>query len=121
MQKLIKIAALIVLFATCSQERPVLIIPEEKMISILKEMHIAHAGIDQTIRKKEEARDKALEFNRFILEKYKVTPEVFYQSYNYYQDHPLLLDSMYVQIIAQINADLPPLQQRKPNERPPTE
>ncbi|MCB9235926.1 MAG: DUF4296 domain-containing protein [Bacteroidia bacterium] len=107
------------LFA-CGEEKPDFLLPEDTMVMVLKDMHIAHAGVDLTVQKVKKRPAKYRDFNRLILDEHHVNRDTFWETYKYYQYHPLMMDSLYVRIIEELNVDLAPLQQRdRPKQKNP--
>ncbi|MCI4671466.1 MAG: DUF4296 domain-containing protein [Bacteroidia bacterium] len=74
-------------------------LPEELMRDILIDFHVAEAiagrrgglSVYREMFRKDLTKD--------ILEKYDVSKETFFESYEYYMEHPSKMDSIYVQII----------------------
>lgn len=96
------------------------LLPEETMVHILKDMHIAHAGVDQTTNSVKKRPEKYRDFNRMILDDYEIDRDTFWTTYKYYQYHPQMMDSLYVLVIEELNVELAPLQQRdRPKQKNP--
>ena len=104
--------------AACGEEKPDFLIPQDKIVPILKDMQIGYAGIDLTVANEKIRSQKYAELNALILDKYRVNADTFFMSYNYYQDHPEVLDSIYLRVIEELNLEMIPLQQKNaPNRR----
>ena len=75
------------------------VMSEEKMKSILLDFHVAEAiaGKKEGVHERKEVLRE--ELHQEILEQYGETKETFYQSYQYYLQHPAALDSIYTSII----------------------
>lgn len=93
----ISILTLFVLFLSCSSGKdniPHDIIPKDKMMTILMDIHIAEAGVkietspDSTLA-------KANDYYHFIFRQNEVSEEDFRKSFRYYAKHPELLQSIY--------------------------
>ncbi len=74
-------------------------IPTEKMVLILKDMHIIQSYFYEQKLSNEERIKKSKQMYNSILSKYNVTKEDFYYSMNYYSDHVHQLDSIYKLVI----------------------
>lgn len=106
----------LLLVTACGESKPAHIMPEAEMVPIVKDLQIAYAGVDATIRNPANRPVKYQEMNSQILQKYKVDKDRFYESFNYYQERPALMDSIYQKVITQLNVDIVPLQ-NKPKKR----
>ncbi len=100
MKKFIPI--LLLFLAACKPEMPEVpkdIIPPDKMIKILEEVHIADA-VSET---KAQAGGNEFELTRqyypLIYKKYGVTEEDFRKSYAYYEANPVWMNKMYDTIL----------------------
>lgn len=84
---------------SCKEDDQVEIIPEDAMIHILMDIHVAEAITGRkgglSVHRDMLRNDIVVD----ILEKYEIDKETFSISYQYYMEHPATLDSMYVQII----------------------
>lgn len=98
--------------AACGEDKPQFLIPTEEMVPILKEMQIAYSGVDYEIKDVAKRKSKYAEMNALILDKYAVNVDTFFMSYEYYQEHPEILDSIYMRVIEELNLEMMPLQQR---------
>lgn len=100
--------------AACSDdERPAYLLPTEKIVPILKEMQIAYAGIDVTEQNEEARKKKYAEMNALILDRFGVNADTFYLSYEFYQNHPEILDTIYMRVIEELNLEMMPMQKRR--------
>lgn len=84
--------------------------PEEEIVPVLKDLEIAYAGVDQTVKDPRERQEKYQEMNGIVLRKHNVDKDQFYTSYQWYERQPELLDSIFKLVIIQLNHDLVPLQ-----------
>lgn len=78
---------------------------------VLKELQIAYAGVDQTIKNPKERVKKYEEMNSLVLKKHQMDKNRFFTSYNWYEAHPARLDSVLKQVILSLNEDMINLQQ----------
>lgn len=90
---------------------------EEQIVPILKDMQIAYAGVDQTIKNPRHRPKKYQEMNRMILDKHGIEKARFYDSYSWYQQRPMLMDTIYQRVITELNVEIVPLQNKK-SKRP---
>lgn len=103
-------ALLAFVLLACGSDRPEGLLSEEEMIPIVKDLQIAYAGVDASIRNPKNRPEKYQEMNALILEKHKVKKDVFYASFEYYQEHPALMDTIYQHVINELSVDIIPLQ-----------
>ena len=106
-----------VLSGCAEDDRPETVLTEEQMVPILKDMQIAYAGVDNTVRNPAHRADMYEEMNQLILLKHDMDKELFFDSYSWYEAHPVLLDTIFQRIITQLNIDIVPLQ-NKQQKRP---
>jgi hypothetical protein len=121
-RKLITIAfplAVALLLASCGDGRPSGILSESEIVPVLKDLHIGYAGIDLTIPDAKLREPRYAEINQVVFDKHKVDEKVFFESYEYYQQNPRLMDTIYNAVINSLNLDLAPLQNEKPVNRQP--
>lgn len=74
-------------------------IPPEKMVLILKDMHIIQSYLYEQKLPNEERIKKSKQLYHSILAKYKVSKEDFHNSMNYYSQNVQEFDSVYKLII----------------------
>ena len=106
----------------CEESRPDWVMAEEEMVPIIKDLHLAYAGVDVTIRNPKNRPGRYQEMNELVIKKHGVDRHNFYDSYEYYQSQPALMDSIYQHVIEELNAELQPKQAAtpaNPEGRPP--
>lgn len=81
------------------------------MVPVLKELQIAYAGVDQTIKEPKDLVKKYEEMNSLVLRKHQMDKNRFFNSYTWYEAHPARLDSVLKQVIMSLNEDMINLQQ----------
>ena len=92
------------LFA-CTREEvsiPDNILPQEKMVQLLADIHIAEV----TANYKSLGDTNKVDVKTLYLEIYKkhsITTEEYKKSYHFYLDHPTLLNKMYDEVITELN------------------
>jgi hypothetical protein len=101
----------VLLLAACSKEQaPAGILPEEEMAPLLCDMQIAYAGIDHTIPNPRDRNKKYDEMNQAILKKHGYAKEEFYKSYQWYQERPEIMDSLFQQVIRLLEKEMEAVQ-----------
>lgn len=86
------------LFLSCVEhliEKPENLIPEDKMVLILKEMAVLNAAKATNLGK---LKDNGIEPTTFIFEKYKIDSAQYVDSDRYYSSLPLVYESFYKQV-----------------------
>jgi hypothetical protein len=83
--------------------KPKDLIPQEQMIQILADIHVADALVDQKYGQQTPnlAVTNAL-YNRIYLNRH-ISAAQYKSSYKYYEIHPKLMDDMYTQIITELS------------------
>ena len=78
------------------------ILPKDKMIHILLDMHLTEANSDPVKLKKDEKEMEKLatEYEK-IFKKNGVTSAEFYSTFNYYLSHPAQMDSAYKDLVTE--------------------
>ena len=100
------------LLTGCGKGYPDFVIPNDTMVLILKDMHIAHAGVDLTQSNPDTRTKLYRDYNKVVLDYYLVSTDRFLQSMEFFERRPEELDSIYSQVIEQINLELTPLQSK---------
>jgi hypothetical protein len=80
------------------------IIPQEKMMNVLMDIHIAEAGIksDYSINQ-DSITQLGVNYYDFIFRKHQVSKEDFKKSFLYYSNHPELLEGIYQKMIEEMS------------------
>lgn len=107
MQKYSYLVILLLLFA-CSPQKtkaPANLLDQNQMSDIIAEMHIADAIATGTKAGNADSVNlEAVSLNAFILEKHKLTPEQFKESFEFYRQNPVLMDSVYADVITKLSS-----------------
>lgn len=106
----------------CDSGIPSGVMSIEEMIPIVKDLQIAYAGVDATMPDLEKRPPKYEEMNTLILAKHQVGKDQFFGSFSYYQEHPILMDSIFKNVVNQINQDILDLDKKggqQPNQPAP--
>lgn len=82
------------------EEIPEHIMTQEAMSNILMDIHIAHAKV-QTLKGINQDSAKILfrYYELDLFQKHNVAESIYYQSYNYYLDHPDLMLEVYTSLV----------------------
>lgn len=99
----------VLLLAACGDGVPSGVLSQEEMVPVLRDLHIAYAGVDLTTPDAKLREGKYAELNHVVLDKYHLDEKVFYESYEYYQHNPTLMDTIYNEVINALNLELAPL------------
>lgn len=100
-------AAVLLLFWACASDgRPENLLSQERMVPIIKDMEISYAGVDQMVKDPKERHAKYQELNGLVFKKHNVDQAQFYTSYKWYESKPMLLDTIFKQVISLLNEDL---------------
>jgi len=100
------IALLPFFLVACEEEQPGWVMSEEEMVPVIKDLHLAYAGVDVTIRNPKNRPMKYQEMNELVIEKHNLDRQKFYDSYEYYQNEPALMDSIYQKVVNELNEEL---------------
>lgn len=106
MQRLLIFVLATVLLAACDESRPASVLPHATMVQILSEFHLADAVANQysgTMTTRDSLR-RVIQLQ--VLQRGQVAPETFYQSYDWYLKHPAELDSVYSDVLRDINKEI---------------
>lgn len=113
------IVVFLAVFSSCGEnDQPSSLLSEEQMVPLLKDMQIAYAGVDNTVRNPGSRPGRYKEMNKLILLKHGVEKEQFYNSYEYYERHPVMMDTIYQRVITELSIDLVPLQNKRNLRKP---
>lgn len=102
--KLLTLTIGFTMMLSCAEEKPD--IPPKKMKALLYEIHIAEAlaqhlpkdSLQLTLKNT----DSLKQFTADILLRYKITDKMLQESMDYYKKHPVLLDSIYTEMLSEI-------------------
>ena len=98
------IAIILFMVACGGQSLPEGILGEEVMKEILSDVHLAIALTQKPGRSIEQRDADREEIINSVLSKYQIDRGEFYNSYEFYVRNPILLDSIYSQLIRDMNA-----------------
>jgi hypothetical protein len=91
------------LLAACQKPEevapPSKLLPQDKMVSLLVNIHILEAQVDASALPSDSARALFLQQKKELFKRYEVTDSTFRQSYRYYAVHNKDLDDIYKIVI----------------------
>lgn len=90
--------ALLLLFVSCSEEDalPATIFPVNKMKMIVWDMEMAdQTATDRFLLNKDSLRMEATSLYQGVFKKYKTNKKEFYNSFGYYEAHPVMLKVLF--------------------------
>lgn len=73
------------------------------MSDILADMHLADAIASGKIGNVDSSNQVAVNYREVIYRKHQTTHEQFTESFNFYKDHPVLMDSIYAEVITKLS------------------
>jgi len=79
------------------------VLSQDKMVSILADVHLAEAAITLKFTNKDTSKLQAQEFYDFIYKSHKTTKEQFNKSYDFYTSHPELLNKIYDDVLTELS------------------
>ena len=107
MQKYSYLSILLLLFA-CSPQKakaPDHLLSQTQMSDIIAEMHLADAIASGTkAGNVDSVNQEAISLNAFVLEKHQITHEQFMESFDFYRQNPILMDSVYAEVITKLSS-----------------
>lgn len=99
---------LIILIAvSCSKKEEVVpadILPADKMIPVLADMHLAEATIQlRNYGHNDSTKNLAYGFYRFIFQKHKLTEAEFHKSFTWYSQRPEKMHAIYQEVLSELS------------------
>jgi hypothetical protein len=95
------------LFACAPQKAkaPDHLLDQNQMSDIVAEMHLADAiASGSKTGHTDSILQEVVSLNAFILDKHQITREQFLESFDYYKQNPILMDSMYAEVITKLSS-----------------
>lgn len=105
MQKYLYLSIILLLFA-CAPKKPQPpsdALTQTQMSDILADMHLADAIASSKVGNADSSNQTAVNYREFIYKKYNTTHEKFTESFNFYKDNPILMDSIYAEVITKLS------------------
>jgi len=103
------------LLSSCAEElieKPDNLIPEDKMVSIIKDMAIVNAGKTTNLSK---LRENGVDPTTYIFKKFEIDSTQFVDSDRYYASKPLRYENMYKKVVADLETQRLELEAAKKN------
>ncbi len=75
---------------------------KEKMVEVLLDVHLAEASFTVIARNKKDDQSEIKNEYALLFKKHEVQAEDFFSTYNFYIEHPALLDSVYGELVSRI-------------------
>jgi hypothetical protein len=92
----------------CAPEKPKApdhLLDQQQMSSIIADMHLADAIASGTkAGNLDSINQVAINLDAFILTKYKITRDQFIESFDFYKQNPVLMDSVYAEVITKLSS-----------------
>jgi hypothetical protein len=105
MKTLFLIFLTICVYACTSQTKPQPIIPEKKLVGVLKDLMIVDAGINRSTDPKLNKDSLAAPYYQAVYKKHGVSYFEFYASLAQYYDHPTQMDSLFAKVLEQLQIE----------------
>jgi len=83
--------------------KPADLIPQEKMIQVLVDVHVADALVEHKSGMQNPNLPLTNALYTQIYHNYGITAKQFRSSYKYYESHPVLMDNLYTQVITELS------------------
>lgn len=85
-------------------EMPSDVIPQDKMMHVLMDIHLAEAGLrtENTFRA-DSLTQMTVNYYQFIFDKHQVTKEEFRRSFRFYTDNPEMMEKIYQKMIEEMS------------------
>lgn len=94
------------LACACSKSEESELLPIDTMVFLLQNLHVAKAKIDgDNSFVKNRVTEREILFSS-VLKNAGIEQAVFANSYDYYMDHPVMLDTIYVRVIRELNEQM---------------
>ncbi len=102
MKKYLFITLLVIFFVSCRQQKeavPADIIPIEKMVPVMIDIHLVEAAISN----KNLPRDSSIVvyslYEKDIFKKHNISDSIYRKSFNYYTARPAMMDKLYEMVV----------------------
>lgn len=86
-----------------ADDKPTDLIPQDKMIEVLVEIHVADAVVEQKFGPQTPNLPMTNALYNRIYQNYGITAAQYKLSYRYYEAHPDIMDKMYTQVITELS------------------
>ncbi len=103
----IVVCATLCFISACSEPKqepiPVGIIAQDTMVQMLTEIHLLESSLSVRIADESSLKNTRNAIKSKIYLNFGVSKEQFYKSYKYYAEKPVLIDSIYINVISEIS------------------
>ena len=103
----IVVCATLCFISACSEPKqepiPVGIIAQDTMVQMLTEIHLLESSLSIRIADESSLKNTRNAIKSKIYLNFGVSKEQFYKSYKYYAEKPVLIDSIYINVISEIS------------------
>ncbi len=125
----IQFLILVSLFLLACEEEKQVLLPEDLMVDVLSELHIADAYTERNSNPINYRNNLREDLYLEVLEKFDLDEKTFRATYDFYTSHPYQMDTLYLKVIDKLETQLQGekmLQQQRPletvkEETPPAE
>lgn len=76
---------------------------QTQMSDILAEMHVADAIASSKVGNADSSNQTAVNYRELIYKKHNTSHEKFTESFNFYKENPILMDSIYAEVITKLS------------------
>lgn len=94
------------LFLFSCEEKEVILLPEDLMVDVLSELHIADAYTERNSNPINYRNNLREDLYLEVLEKFELDEQTFRQTYDFYTSHPYEMDSLYLKVIEKLETQL---------------
>lgn len=84
-------------------ETDVQVLSKDQMIQVLTDIHIAEAKVNDLALSGDTVAVTQAKYFQFVCDKHQITPKQLEKSYQHYTKKPVLLDSIYQQVIVNLS------------------
>jgi hypothetical protein len=109
MKKIVVYVACVMLMVACGkgeEKIPDDLIAREKLIPLLADMQYTEAIIQlKNLSYTDSTKTVAYGHYKYVLEKHKVSPEDFKNTFNWYKNHPKEMSELYKDVLTQLSKD----------------
>jgi hypothetical protein len=105
-QKYSYLCIIILCLFACAPEKvnvPGDILSQHRMSEILADMHIADAVTNMKSLSTDSLRQMGVDYREFIYKKHHTDHTAFSKSFEFYKEHPLMMDSIYAEVITRLS------------------
>lgn len=103
----IVVCATLCFISACSEPKqepiPLGIIAQDTMVQMLAEIHLLESSLSVRIADESSLKNTRNAIKSKIYLNFGVSKEQFYKSYKYYAEKPVLIDSIYINVISEIS------------------